>query len=332
MGFEEERRAGIGGSDVDDALGELPFGCARRLAYEKLAVPPDYPEEKALLYRRGHDLEPLVCQRYTEETGRKVVRRATAVHPSIPWARVNVDREILGAKDVVVTTRDGPQELAEPGVGVLEAKTHAAHAYARVKREGLPSSHVLQLQWGMWVRDRRWGSFAVLNPETWEMLTFDVAFDPELIARIEPHIRAIWERIQRQDLPDRLDPTDKRCARCAWRHTCQGDRLAAAVLPREERDVEAAYRPELADLLADRANVRATLDEYQELANVIDLRLRESIGDQEVVSCDGWRVYYRGQAGRRSVDMERLRKEFPDAYAACLTHTKPSRPLRVYAV
>lgn len=328
----EARRQGIGGSDVDDALGELPYGCSRRLAYEKLGIPADYPEDHALLYRRGNDLEPLVCQRYTEETGRKVVRRPPTVHPTEPWARVTVDREILGAHDVTVVGAEGPKDIADPGVGVLEVKTHAAHAYARVKREGLPAGHILQLQWGMWVRNRKWGSFAVLNPETWEMVTFDVQFDPELIARIEPHIRAIWEMIQREQMPAKLDPTDKRCLRCAWRKSCQGEALAQAVLPREERDVEAERDDGLLEIFTDRAEIKRAVDEYQAILELIDTRLKEAIGGRQVVEAAGWRAYYRTIAGRRMVDMKKLEKDFPDAYRACLSTAKASRPLRIFAV
>jgi len=330
--WEEERRQGIGGSDVDDALGEKPYGCPRRLAYQKQGVPADYPEDNALLYRRGHDLEPLVCQRYTEATGRKVVRRATAVHPSIPWARVNVDREILGARDIAVRTPAGVMEVESPGVGVLEVKTRAAYAYEHVKREGLYPSDVLQLQWGMWVRDRRWGSFAVLNPESWEMLTFDVAFDPELIARIEPYIQELWDRIRHGDLPERLDPEDKRCARCAWRRTCQGSRLLDAVVPASERDVELDFDPAFEELLADREQAKAALDEYESLVQLIDARVKAALGTREAIACDGWRVYYRVQGGRRMIDMGKLQKLYPEAYEACLSHAKPSRPLRVFAV
>lgn len=328
----QDRRQGIGGSDVDDALGEPPFGCARRLAYEKLGIPADYPEDNALLFRRGADLEPLVCQRYTEETGRKVVRRPTAVHPTVPWARVNVDREILGAADVTLTTPEGEKQLTDPGVGVLEVKTHAAHAYTRVKREGLPPSHVLQLQWGMWVRNRRWGSFAVLNPETWELVSFDVAFDPELIARIEPFVQRVWDQIQREELPPKLDPTDKRCLRCAWRASCQGAALAQAVLPPAERDVQAERDDSLMELFTDRAEVKRTVEEYEQILELIDSRLKVAIGERGVVETDGWRAYYRIVAGRRSIDMKKLEKDFPDAYRACLTSTKPSKPLRIFAV
>lgn len=328
----QERRRGIGGSDVDDALGEPPYGCARRLAYEKLGIPADYPEDHALLYRRGNDLEPLVCQRYTEETGRKVVRRPTAVHPTVPWARVNVDREILGASDVTVVTPEGEKELHEPGVGVLEVKTTAAAAYARVRREGLPPSHVLQLQWGMWVRNRRWGSFAVLNPETWELATFDVAFDPDLIARIEPFIQRVWDQIQHEQLPPKLDPSDKRCLRCAWRRSCQGEALAQAVLPSAERDIEAERDDSLLELFTDRAEVKRAVDEYQAVLDVIDARLKSAMGVREIVEAAGWRAYYRIVAGRRMIDMKRLEKEFPDAYRTCLTTAKPAKPLRIYAV
>ena len=60
--FLADRLSGIGGSDVADVLSLEPWGCARRLYYEKRQVPPDYADEsKEALFERGHVLEPLVA-------------------------------------------------------------------------------------------------------------------------------------------------------------------------------------------------------------------------------------------------------------------------------
>src|SRR5262249_22720088 len=111
-----------------------------------------------------------------------------------------------------------------------------------------------------------------------------------------------------------------------------GDAIAQAVLPREERDMAAEWDPAIAELLADRAEAKQARDEYDQLLDVIDVRVKAALGTREGVACDGWRVSFRVQSGRRMIDMERLKKEYPQAYEACLSHAKPSRPLRIYAV
>lgn len=326
--WEAERRRGIGGSDVDDALSEAPYGCARRLGLDKLGVPADYGRENDLLLRRGNDLEPIVCARYEEKTGRRVVRRKASAHAVHEWARVNVDREILGVK----TLRIDGQEIAAPGVGVLEVKTHAAHLFAKIRREGLPTSHILQLQWGMFVRGRAWGSYAVLNPETWELEVFDQLYDAALIEAVFPRVADVWARIQRGELAEKLEATDRRCQRCEWRRTCQGEALVEAHLPSAEREVVLERDESFAELLADREEAKAALGEYEALVDSIDGKIKERLGDRTAIECEGFRVYYRPQAGRTQVDGALLKQRFPDAYSACLKQTKGSRPLRVYNV
>ena len=61
----DERRKGIGGSDMAD-LFELPElgGCQRRLWYDKTNTPPDVPRLPLLVMRRGQALEALAAAEY----------------------------------------------------------------------------------------------------------------------------------------------------------------------------------------------------------------------------------------------------------------------------
>jgi predicted phage-related endonuclease len=329
--WEAERRKGIGGSDVDDALSEPPYGCRRRLAYDKLETPPDYPDVNILLTRRGQELEEIIAQRYAEETGRKVVRRPSAAHPEIPWARVNVDREILGVEEIVIKAPAGDVTVRKPGVGALECKSHASHLFRAMVRDGLPTSHILQLQWAMFVRNRRWGSYVVLNPESWEVLIFDVLYDPELIQAILPKVEATWMLIEAGVLPEKLDAKDKRCSRCPWRKTCQGEELARFV-PSEDRERLIERDESFAELLADRQEMKRVLEENERVLDAIEDCIREKFGDRTAIECEGFRAYYAPQKGRRSVDMDLLEKKYPDAFKACVKYGRPSRPLRVYPI
>jgi predicted phage-related endonuclease len=310
----EERRQGIGGSDLDDALNEKPYGCARRLAYEKTGVEPDYHHEAARLFERGQAIEPIVCDLYKRTTGRPVRRKRAARHREVKWARVNVDREILG----------DPR-----GIGVLEAKSHGGAAFRKIKRDGLPPSHILQVHWGCWVTGARWGSFAILDPLTWEFLTFDVTYDPDLIQAILPRVAQVWRQVVDGELPEKLPADDKRCQRCVFRRTCQGQELAAS-LKLEGEDLE--RDDSLTELCNDRATAKEAADEAQALVDAIDARIKQAMGERGAVEADGFRVYFREQAGRKTIDSKLLEKQYPEAYRACLTTTKPSRPLRIYSV
>src|SRR5437773_9144411 len=105
----EERRLGIGASDMSDLFQIEPYGCQRRLWYDKRGTMPDYPPEETLAMQRGSELEKIIAERWAREKHTKVFRVHEAiVHSAYPWARAHIDRRIL---------RDGR------GPGILEVKT-----------------------------------------------------------------------------------------------------------------------------------------------------------------------------------------------------------------
>jgi predicted phage-related endonuclease len=324
----EERRKGFGGSDVAAALDESEFGCRRRLAYDKQGVPEDYPQDNEGVLRRGRELEPIVAKLFEEKTGWKVVRRSSSAHPLYPWARVSVDREILAARDVKLP--DGTV-LKEPGVGVMEMKTRGGWQFRRVERDGAFVSDLLQLQWGMFVRQRAWGALAVFNPESWALEWFPMAYDSRLIEGVVPPIRELWEKIQAGVLPEKLDPTDRRCARCAWRRTCQGEALAAS-LPEDDRKEPIVRDDSFLELVADRQELKALIAEHETVLEAIEGRLKAKLGDMQAVEVEGFRVYYRQQRDSEMVDKALLEKKFPEIYQQVKKFRRGARPLKVYAV
>ncbi len=85
----------IGGSDLGSIVNAPPYGCARKLWYQKRAVEPDYevPFRGHLL--RGVKLEPLIVAEYVAKTGNKV-RRRKASRGIADHEMGAMDRVILG--------------------------------------------------------------------------------------------------------------------------------------------------------------------------------------------------------------------------------------------
>jgi predicted phage-related endonuclease len=324
----EERRKGFGGSDVAAALDESEFGCRRRLGYDKQGVPEDYPQDEDGVIRRGRELEPIVARLFEEKTGWKVVRRQSVAHPLYPWARVSIDREILTAREVKLP--DGTV-LTDPGVGVLEIKTRGGWQFKRVQRDGAFVADLLQLQWGMFVRQRAWGALAVLNPDTFALETFNMGYDSRLIEGVLPPIRDLWEKIQAGVLAERLDPTDRRCGRCAWRRTCQGEALSAGV-PADDAKEPIVRDDSFLELVTDREELKRLIAEHEGVLEAVEARLKAKLGDMQAVEVDGYRVYYRQQRDSEMVDGKLLKAKFPDVYEQVKKFRRGARPLRVYAI
>lgn len=309
-------------------LFELPGeGCRRRLWYDKTNTPPDFDDEESGPMRRGRALEPLVAEEYTRETGRQLFRRKARMHPTIPWARVNVDREIQTGD------RKGP--------GCLEIKTHGHHVFHHVKRAGLKQAHILQLQHAMWVRGTDWGAFAVLQPDSWELLHFDVERDDALIEQIKRQGDTFWPRVHSQHplapsqtsmIPDRpYSAAQPICRSCPWRQTCHG--AEAAVLPGlsdDERKEPLEQDESLAELLTDYAGAKAAARDADATLELIETELKATLTQhqQTAVECSAGRVYFRGHE-RQSIDTKALRAKHPDV-ALAFTKTTVVRPLRVY--
>ena len=87
----EERRLGIGGSDIPAILGLSKSRTPLRVWLEKLGEVPDEDNE-AMWWGRG--LEPLILRRYSTDTGWPVYPGRAIVDPARPWHRGTIDGEV----------------------------------------------------------------------------------------------------------------------------------------------------------------------------------------------------------------------------------------------
>ncbi|SAL19796.1 endonuclease [Caballeronia telluris] len=99
------RKNGIGGSDAAAAVGLSPYMSPLELWLIKTGRDANLrrpnPDDTTEPVYWGTLLEPIVAASYTKQTGNKV-RRVNAVlqHPTIAFMLANVDREIVGNRDV----------------------------------------------------------------------------------------------------------------------------------------------------------------------------------------------------------------------------------------
>jgi len=307
----EERKSGIGGSDVHHLFSEKPYGCSRKLFYEKTGQEADHPVTDTGVMERGNVLEPVTADFYVKETGHKIVRRNEAlVHKDYPWARANVDRLI----------HNDPR-----GVGVLECKTAGREMFFKIKKEGLPSSYILQLQWYLFVTGYKWGAFAVLWADGWQFLHFEVERDGEMIKHLLDAGQSFW-RNKDNRMPPRLDSSDKRCKTCPFRTTCQGEALLNAVSS-DNGEIPTDYS--LDDLVNEFIRYKEIVDEATELMEGSKLKLKEAIGDRPAVDTHGYRIHFAPFESNR-FDTRRFKKDHPELAEKYLTKNV-YRPLKTYA-
>lgn len=221
-----ERAKAIGGSDVLHLVGLVPFGCTRRLWYDKKGVKADFPFSGNRHTRRGDALEEFAIAEYYETTAR-------GVRQGIPW---KADEEI----PYFGVHADGIQEIRECGPkSILEVKCPSSRwFYACRNKPSPPNEAMLQVQWGMMVHRLRAGTVLLFSADAWMLKYWDVANDDMMQSDLRVMGTKFWGSLKKDDPPyAKLEAHDPRCRECPWRAKCQG-------LPKEmdeyDPDFEAA--------------------------------------------------------------------------------------------
>lgn len=329
--FLAARKSGIGGSDVA-ALYSLDYSCRRQLFYDKSGQPEDFPREETKAMRLGTFMEEFFAEEYAEKTGRSVWKLDEPLSSGAPLT-VNVDR-------MINKTPSHPLDDEWPN-GVLEIKSMGREMFYRTKREGLSRSYILQLQAGMIAANSSWGSFAIGSRDSGDLIHFDVERDEALCKAIPVDAAEFWAQLQSGDIPDRLEPDDRRCQKCEYRVTCQGNALVQL-----EGDGEVVPAPDLLPLVSEKIDRDALYDQALALCNETDEELRIALGDRQAVVVGDKRLYFRPQNGRELIDGKSMSKYYTKAFqrlkdagitmddippvSGFYSRSKPSRPLRIF--
>jgi hypothetical protein len=316
-----ERSTGIGGSDWGAILNLKPYGCARRLMYEKRQFKPDYPEEKGGPKERGTVLEPIVADQAAEDLGVRLRRPGILPQGVVPdWWKGNPDR------------------LVVPD-GVWEGKTMHPIRFKKLKKEGIPMEHELQVQHYIKQTDRKYGLYTSLDPVAWEFYHGQIDRDESLIQQMLDAGGAFWNARLEVRFPvwvdsdgvtrDKLDPSDSRCRRCQFRMTCQGDALFEAVPELAPGELETLNDVELNGLLVERDDLDEVLSAAGDLKNANSKRIREILGGpRKILTPQGRAVYWINYI-RHGTDMKALKAKHKDLVALFAKDT-PVNQLRVY--
>lgn len=292
------RRTGIGSSDVAPALGLSAYRSAGHVWAEKRGdLPPDPGGEAA---KWGSLLEDVIARDYAATYGVMVATPPTLRNVDHPHRMANLDRLVIGCP--LDTTGDGC---------ALEVKTRSAWV-AGSWREDVPDDVLAQCQWQLLVTGLPHVHVACLiggqrlvehlvHPEA-AVATYVAAQMDDLWVRVQTGERPpVDEAGLLLDLLDRLFPDRSGCVE---------------VDPGEFEEIRTAYE---AGRQAEAAGKALKQDAKAALLNRLGAGDTAVVGELVVAT-------YRAHE-RTTVDAARLRRDHPDAYAACAV-TNPVRTLR----
>lgn len=315
-----DRKHFIGGTDIQHVLYLEPYGCARRLWYQKTGATPDREFRMTGPIVAGKLMEDGVAEMVKERTGWTIRRkRASANGHELQ----RVDRAIVGH---------------ERGPGVLEIKTVSDRAYWDWKRDGVPMGYLMQVQWYMHVLGWTWACIAALNRDIGQLDLFEIDARPDLMAAVAEKVDWFMSHhVEQRVAPPWLEERDGRCESCQWEPTCQMDEWSAVSdqglvqiegLPklindyRRLKDLEKKVAASLKELRTGDPNSE---DEAYRLG------IEALMGVNAVADAgSGEYVKFSPQETQR-IDTERFKTKYPEVYADVLT-VSVSRPLKLFKI
>lgn len=169
----EDRRKGIGGSDVATVLGLNKYKSVYQLWLEKTGQVEVTSAQSEAAYW-GNTLEEVVAEEFSKRTGKKVRRRNKVFeHSKYPFLRANIDRDIVGEN------------------AVLECKTANQYLSNEWDEDEIPIQYICQVQHYMNVLNLDYVYFAVLiggQKFVWKKMKRD----QELIDMITEKLVEFW--------------------------------------------------------------------------------------------------------------------------------------------
>lgn len=292
----DERRKGIGSSDVALLMGVSEYGSEYELWLDKTGRAEHQEQTEAM--RRGNWLEPHVVEFFSEQT-KLVVRRCGLVeHKETPILRATPDR----------LTADG---------GCLEVKTIGSWAKvgAEWRHGGIARHAYVQGQWQLMVTGRTHVWFAAYTIDQEPQIRGPVERDDALIDRMRKRAHVWWDSYIDTDTPPPVDLdtiTDEEIA-LRWPTAQPGTA------------VEAEWPAYLRQMLLERAELKAAEKAAKDRAAEIDKALRVMAGEHEALLL-GPRpvVTFKSQLNNPAVD-KALEFDHPDIWDAYIRRSSSRR-------
>ena len=257
--YAEQRRDGIGGTDISAIAGINPWKSALTVYYEKTTGESDMQESERMFW--GKRLESVIAEETAEREGLTIEEVPHILaHPDNQYCRVQIDRLIVDP---------------ERGNGVLEVKNMGHWSSQRVRIESgedaIPDHYLLQIQWQMYITGLQWGMFSALM-EGSELRTVEVKRDDELIAGLVSIASDFWKCVENGTPPaaDGSDSTSETLKR---------------MFPIPEEGAVVNLAPEFERLFAERIAIAEQIKPLEARKKEIENQLKLAIGDAETATC-----------------------------------------------
>lgn len=287
-----ERRNGIGSSDVAAIVGVSDFGTAVHVWRDKLGYLNDEGAGEAALW--GNLLEDTVAQEWCRRNASVVRRVGLVANADQPWMRATLDRQVL---ECPIAKADGRRETC-----ALEIKCRSAFKADKWKRKNVPDDVLAQTTWQIAVTGYNHIHVGVLiGGNDYRQAVVHRS------AELEQYLLGHAERMWHVNVADRVEPE--------WdlTHAAQLIRLDERLHPERaglaELDVDGIGEViEYARLSAEKGRAEKAL-------KASAATLRRLADGKAAVKFSDQLAYELAPRSRQNVDLEVLADRYPEAYA-----------------
>lgn len=287
----EERRKGIGGSDVAAILGLSPWKTAFQVYQEKRKEIVDWQGNN--LTDWGKRMEPAIRQWYSDQTGRAVrLPNKIMYHDKYPFMLASLDGFTDDRRIVEIKT-------ARSGKGWGEPSTNEIPDYYAVQ------CHHYMIVTGFEVTDVP-VSVAGGSPELYE-----VPADKEITEMIIEACAKFWERVVNGNPPAPVTYAD-----------------AVARFGKIKSEGSVMASEQVLEVVSEIKAIRARLDELEAQEEEMKGKLIISLGESgdTLIDQEGTTLLtYKLANGRKSFDLKTFEKDYPNIYQKYIKITEPSR-------
>lgn len=287
----EERRKGVGGSDIAAILGLSPWKTAYQVYQEKRKEVDSWKGNEATEW--GKRMEPAIRQWYSDQTGRSVrLPEKVMFHANYPFMLASLDGFTDDRRVVEIKTARSSKGWGEPGTNEI------------------PDYCALQVQHYMIVT-----GFEVTDVPVslggGSPVLYEVPADKELQEMILDAAADFWQRVIDGNPPDAVTYAD-----AVHRFGKSGAQGTVVAPPATHADV--------VWLRSVREQIAALEAKEEEIKGKLIIALGDA-GDILIDSSGQALLTYKLGKGQSRLDMKKLEQELPEVYRAYLKTGEPSR-------
>ena len=280
----EDRRKGIGGSDVATVLGLNKYKSVYQLWLEKTdQIEVTSAQSEAAYW--GNTLEEVVAEEFSKRTGKKVRRRNRVFeHSKYPFLRANIDRDIVGEN------------------AVLECKTANQFLANEWDDDEIPIQYICQVQHYMNVLNLDYVYIAVLiggQKFIWKKMERD----QELIDMITEKLVAFWTENVEKGIEPAIDGLK-----------ATSEFLTQRYLDTDESETElnAAFDENIANL----ARLKGDKKIIEENITLLENELKQALGKAEAtIGITPNNIVSWKKTQSKRLDKKKLINKYPDIAA-----------------